>query len=132
MIRIIILIFFGFILFGSVGTKTTNSSNTSSYSSGYSSNKSSYTDSELESLACSALYHELNSAKNKQGVPLKNLYNISSTKYSIGSIKKTGSDRWTVKGTFFLFNDYGELRKSGTFTAYISSGGNTTCSISLK
>lgn len=115
--------------YSSSNSSSNSSSSSSSNSSSYS--KVGYTDSELEILACSALYDELMTAKSKQGVPLSNWYNIDATTYSIGSIKGNSSDGWTVKGTFNLYNDYGVYRKSGTFTARISGYGFATCTISL-
>ena len=120
-------------LASSGNSKQSKSSSTySSSSSGSSSyTKVGFTDSELETLACSALYDTLMTSKTKQGVALSKRYNIDSTRYSIGSIKGDSSSGWTVKGTFSLYNDYGEYKKSGTFSAKISSYGYATCTISI-
>lgn len=115
-------------------TSTTHSSSTSSKNSTSSSSYSTttgFTNDELETLACSALYDKLMSSKTKQGVPFTNLYNIDGTKYSIGSIKGNSSEGWTIKGTFSLYNDYGKYKKSGTFSAKVSSFGYATCTISI-
>ena len=122
------LLFLFIVIAGNSGRSKPSASSSTNYSSSSSSSyaKVGFTDSELEALACSALYDKLISSKSKQGVPLTNWYNIGATTYSIGSIKGNSTDGWTVKGTFNLYNDYGEYRKSGTFSVKISSFGYTT------
>ena len=116
---------------GNKKTSTSSSAYSSSSSSSSTYTKVGFTDSELETLACGALYDTLMSSKSKHGIAFSKSYNIDSTRYSIGSIKGDSYSGWTVKGTFSLYNDYGEYKKSGTFTARISSSGYATCSITI-
>lgn len=82
-------------------------------------------DSEVESLATRALYNQL--SKNQASK-----YDIDQTTFSIASVKKDDANTWVVKGTFSLYNDYGQYKKSGTFTAYVHTNGGDFCLINLK
>lgn len=97
----------------------------SGYSYGYnygSSYSSGYSDETLELLATSALYEKL---KDEYGY--KAYLDIDSTRYSIGTIEKSGSS-WIVRGTYTLYNKYGEISEYGEkFRVEIYSSGLTFC-----
>ncbi len=115
-----------------IAIASSSNSGSSSYSSSSSSSTSSaFTESDIEDMAVLALYRELMSAKDNIGRPLAQVYDIDSTRYSIGSINGNSSDGWVVKGTFSLYNDYGEYREKGRFTANITQYGSGSCDISI-
>ena len=110
-----------------------NNSKSNNYSSynGYS-YSTGYTDSQLESLATTALYSEL-SQKMLHGVSLSTMYDLGSTRYSIGSIVKDG-EGWIVRGTFSLYDYYGKISSyyNCEFTVNVSEYGSTTCYVYLE
>ena len=74
---------------------------------------------EAEDLACSALYSELLRAFGKT-------YDISQTRYSIGSITGSPSAGFTVNGKYSLYDKYGNYQKSNNFSAKVDSSGKST------
>lgn len=127
----------------STSSSSSSSGTSSSYSSSSSSSSSSYTtystpkpskpsNADIERAAANALYNALMNGKDDWGYAYSKKYNIDQTRYSVGSITET-STGWTVKGTFSVYDDYGQYKNSGTFTATIRessySGLSGTCQI---
>ena len=50
-------------------------------------------------------------------------YNISATRYSVGSITGSSSTGYTVCGKYYLYDKYGDLAKTGNFSVYVDSNG---------
>lgn len=101
-------------------------SSSSSYSSSYGSSYS--TEDYLESLVTSALYNELS-----QRFSYTDAFNLGATRYSIGSVTESDT-QWIIRGTFSLYNYYGEITSyyNETFTVKIDkSTYRTTCNISI-
>ena len=69
---------------------------------------------EAETLAASALLKELRSFYGYSG----DTYDISQTRYSVGSINKT-SDGYIVNGVYYIYDKYGEYRFKNNFSVEI-------------
>ena len=76
-------------------------------------------ENEAEDLACSALYSKLLSAFGKT-------YDISQTRYSVGSITGSPSAGFTVSGKYSLYDKYGNYQKSNNFSVKVDSSGKST------
>lgn len=104
-----------------------SSGSSSSYSSSYDSSSS--MEDSLEYLATSALTVEL-----REEFSYTNLYDIGSTRYSIGTITED-DDEWIVRGTFSMYDYYGKISSSyynETFTVRIDKDTyGTTCTTSI-
>ncbi len=129
-ISVILLIVIIVIIAIAASSNNSKSNNYSSYN-GYS-YSTGYTDSQLESLATTALYSKLNQTM-LHGGSLSTWYDLGSTRYSIGSIVENGKG-WTVRGTFSLYDYYGKISSyyNCTFTVNISESGSTTCTVDIK
>lgn len=76
---------------------------------------------DIEQKAATALYKELKSKYSSGRIDL------NATRYSIGTTKETGSG-WEVRGTYVLYDTYGQYYKEGTFEVIISIiGGSPLC-----
>lgn len=83
--------------------------------------KDSITKSEAESKATSALYIKL-----KAHYLYVDEYDITQTRYSVGSITGSGTSGYTVNGTYSLYDKYGNYKKSNNFSVAVDSDGHTT------
>lgn len=125
---IILAIVFALVVGGAVLIACLASSgSSSSYSSSYDSSSS--MEDSLEYLATSALTVEL-----REEFSYTNLYDIGSTRYSIGTITEE-DDEWIVRGTFSMYDYYGKISSSyynETFTVRIDKDTyRTTCTTSI-
>lgn len=79
------------------------------------------TESEAEGRATSALYIKL-----KAHYLYVDSYDISQTRYSVGSISGSASSGYTVSGTYSLYDKYGNFKERENFSVRVDSDGHTT------
>ena len=78
-----------------------------------------YTRSEIEDLAAYYLYNQLKNGTEKNGSRYSDIYNIEATTYSIGSVTEVKGGNYQVKGTLSLYDDYGRIVTSKTFSTVV-------------
>ncbi len=98
------------------GSNSSNDNNTD-----YDYEENIITESEAEGRATSALYIKL-----KAHYLYVDSYDISQTKYSVGSINGSASSGYTVSGTYSLYDKYGNFKKRENFSVRVDSDGHTT------
>lgn len=79
------------------------------------------TEDEAESKATSALYIKLKALNIYD-----KSYDVSQTRYSIGSITGSASSGYTVNGTYSLYDKYGNFKERENFSVRVDSDGHTT------
>ncbi len=72
--------------------------------------------SEAEELALSALYSKLVSVYTGP-------FEVSQTRYSVGSVTGSSSRGYTIKGKFSLYDKYGDYRATRKFSVEVDSDG---------
>ena len=76
-------------------------------------------ESTAERLATNALYSRVKLMYSSE-------YDVSQTRYSIGSISPDGFGGYTVNGIYYLYDKYVNYETSRNFSVEVSSNGNVT------
>lgn len=97
---------------------------TDSYDDVYNYTYDSYEDdylseSEAEQIALEYLYWWLECC-------FRSDYDISATRYSVGSITGSGSSGYTVYGKYYLYDKYGDMARARNFSVKVQSDGSVS------
>ncbi len=125
--RIVALILVSILSLAFCACGTTGNSNSSTSTTKYTTQKKGMSFEDKQERADDSWWYNLT-----LWIPNRGKYDLNETRYKMGNCSNNGKDTFTYKGTLYLYNNYGTLEDTATFSITLQVDDNNAVSVINK